>query len=373
MSRRLTSSPRHQQGGFILLTVLALVVVLVLLASAAATTADRMRADQQLDDARLAGQLNASSTEATLLYLLSTQRRTFAGLTVDKRIVYSPSELAEKQHGEFVTTLMPVGNELRMGDEVYSGLGDSRFALMTDAARANINLNPQLRQDWLIQLKASPEQQARLTDTLLDYQSPGNFPRLNGAKAEQYRQKGLQPPPERTLFTPLELRRVMGWRKLLAPVDDQAVVRTITTARTLPLDVNAAPLSVLTLLPGVTKGMAERVVALRNVDPFTNYGSVYALLPTLDEDNDWIGLFPSDSGTMELWPDATSAGTLVHWTLTPFDNGGSPWHIDYEFRLPARSGNGDAPARQPQTPLLGDAQTADARKPDASSGGGPPD
>ncbi|MBS0381171.1 MAG: hypothetical protein JSR56_01955 [Proteobacteria bacterium] len=371
MKRRLPRGHQQQEGGFILLTVLAMLVVLVLLASAAATTADRVRADQQLDDARLAGQLDAHSTEATLLYLLSTQRRTFAGLTVDARIVYSPSELAEKAHGEFVTTLMPVGNELRMNDELYSGLGSSRFALMTDAGRANISMNPQLRQGWLIQLHTTPEQQSRLGDTLLDYQSPGNFPRLNGAKADQYREKGLQPPPGRTLFTPLELRRVMDWGKLLAPLDDASLMNTLTTVRPNAIDVNAAPPSVLTMLPGVTRSMAERVVALRNVQAFNEYSSVYALLPTLDPDNDSIGLYPSDSGTMALWPDSTGAGTLVHWTLTPFDDGGSPWHIDYELRLPARAGGGDATPHPPQTPLLGDAQAADPGQPDATAGSGP--
>ncbi|WHZ19770.1 MAG: hypothetical protein OJF55_001919 [Rhodanobacteraceae bacterium] len=373
MKRRLPRSRQRQQGGFILLTVLAMLVVLVLLASAAATTADRVRADQQLDDARLAGQLDARSTEATLLYLLATQRRTFAGLTVDARIVYTPSELAEKAHGEFVTTLMPVGNELRMNDEVYSGLGSSRFALMTDAGRANISMNPVLRQNWLIQLKTSPQEQSRLSDTLLDYQSPGNFPRLNGAKADQYREKGLQPPPERTLFTPLELRRVMDWGKLLAPMDDATLLNTLTTVRPNPIDVNAAPLSVLMMLPGVTRTMAERVVALRNVQAFVDNASVYTLLPTLDEESDSIGLYPSDSGTMALWPDATGAGTLVHWTLTPFDNGGSPWHIDYELRLPARAGGNDAPPHQPQTPLLGDTQAAHPGQSDATPGSGASD
>ena len=373
MSRHMPCGYRHQQGGFILLTVLAILVVLVLLASAAATTADRVRADQQLDDARLAGQLDARSTQATLLYMLATQRRTFAGLTVDDRIVYTPSELAEKTQGEQVTTLMPVGNELRMDDAVYAGLGSSRFALLTDAGRANINLQPQMLQDWLIQMKASPAEQSRLTDTLLDYQSPGNFPSLNGAKADQYRGKGLQPPPNRTLITPLELRRVMDWGKLLAPLDDEALLRTITVVRTGSMDVNAAPLSALMLLPGVTREMAERIVALRNVQPFTNIATVYALLPTLDEDSDSIGLYPSDSGTMEVWPDATGAGTLVHWTLTPFGDGGSPWHIDYELRLPAREDADHAPAQRPQTALLGDTQAAHPGQSDTASGSGSPD
>lgn len=363
----------RQQGGFILLTVLAILVVLVLLASAAATTADRVRADQQLDDARLAGQLDAHSTQATLLYLLATQRRTFAGLTVDDRIVYTPSELAQKQHGDDVRTLLPVGNELRMNDEVYTGLGSSRFALMTDAGRVNLNLNPQLLQNWLVQLKASPDEQARLTDTLLDYQGPGNFPRLNGAKAEQYQQKGLQPPPNRTLITPLELRRVMDWGKLLASVDDQTLLRTVTVVRNGSIDVNSAPLSVLMLLPGVTRGMAERVVALRNVQAFVDTATVYALLPTLDQEAGSIGLYPSQSGTMEIWPDATGAGTLVHWTLTPFDDGRSPWQIDYELRLPARADADHAPAQQPQTPLLGDTQAAHAGQPDTAPGSGPAD
>ncbi|MHB1271831.1 MAG: type II secretion system minor pseudopilin [Rhodanobacter sp.] len=362
MSRRPWQWPTttaRAQGGFILLTVIAMLVVLVLLASAVATISDRVRHDQQLADTRLQGELAADSTRATVLYLLGTQRVTFGGVTVDDQVNLTAFEQTEKAAGEPVISNLPVGNELRLDNTLYRGLGTSRFALQADSGLLSVNWsNPVVLQNWLGRLKVPFEQQGPLFDKLLDYQDPDDLYRLNGAEAEQYRAAGRPPPPNRPLATPLELRRVMGWGKVLAPLSDRQLLDTVTASRTAQICINTAPASVLALLPGVTPAMAERVVDMRRLQAFYQYDAVYELLPTLPRDNDLVSLHPGGSGTLAIWPADGTSGWLLHWTVTPFDDGGQPWRIDYELRLSARPRNGRTPAREATTPLLSDPPAA---------------
>lgn len=341
------------QGGFILLTVIAILVVLTLLAAAAATTTNRVRADQARDDAQLTGQIDGFSTRATVLYLLATQRLTFGGLTVDGQVRLTADEQVAKDHGEDVHSDLPVGNELRMDNSLYQGLGSSRFALQADSGLLSLNWSaPSLLERWLINRKVPLEQQGPLLAKLLDYQDPDDVYRLNGAEAEQYRTADRLPPPNRALATPLELRRVLGWDKMLDGLDDQQLLATVTVARSAQINVNTAPASVLQLLPGVTAGMAARVIAMRQLHAFYQYWAVYELLPTVPPDLDLVSLYPGRSGSIEVWPDAGAAGNLLHWTLTPFDDGGHPWRIDYELGLSARPRGERTPVREAATPLL---------------------
>ncbi len=350
----MTRPPRRQAaGGFILLTVIAILVVMVLLATAAATISNRVRNDQLRDDARMAGELDAFSTRATALYLLGTQRLTFGGLTVDNQLRLTASEQTEKDESGSVFSNLPVGNELRLDNTLYAGVGASTFALQADSGRLSLNwANPLLVERWMVARKIPLEQQGPLLAKLLDYQDPDDTYRLNGAEAEQYRAAKRPPPPNRAIATPLELRQVLDWDKVLAKLDDQYLMDTLTAARSGEISVNTAPASVLELLPGVTPAMAKRIVAMRQVQAFYQYGAIYELLPTVPLDMDLIGLHPGESGTIETWPEAGAAGDLLHWTLTPFDDGGHPWRIDYELRLPARPRSERTPAREAATPLL---------------------
>lgn len=363
MTRRRHGPPPRgsRQDGFVLLTVIAVLLVLVMLAAAAAATTDRVRDDQIRDDQLMAGQIDGFSTRATVLYLLATQRLTFGGLTVDDRVRLTAQEQAAKDAGEDVLSNMPVGNELRLDGTAYHGLGDTVFALQADSGRLSINWsNPLLLQRWLERLKVPAQEQGPLLARLADYQDANDLYRLNGAEAEQYRKANRPPPPDRPLATALELRQVLGWDKALEGLDDRQLLDTVTVARSAQICINTAPASVLELLPGVTPDMAQRVVALRQVQPIYQPGAVQELLPSVPEGADLVNLHPGVSGTIEVWPGGKSAGWLLHWTLTPFDDGGRPWRIDYEIRSPARPRGGHTPVWEAATPLLSHAPAADA-------------
>src|SRR3546814_20125430 len=84
--------------GFILIIVLAMLVVLALLASSVALISERVR-DEQFDRQRqFQDALDMASTRATVGYLLTSQRMTFAGLTVDDWMVFTAG--AEAMRGD---------------------------------------------------------------------------------------------------------------------------------------------------------------------------------------------------------------------------------------------------------------------------------
>ena len=330
----------RRERGFVLLTVLAMVVVLTLLATAAAITVSRLRREAIVQQERLRGELDAYSTRSTLLYLLGTQRMTFAGLTVDDRIVYTAEEQATRKVDpeDLSISYTPVGNEIRLDGRDYRGLGDSQFALQDDRGRLSIDWAVAGTYDNLLrQLKVPVDQRGVLTDRLLDYQDSDDLPRLNGAEAPTYLQRGLPPPPNRPLLTPFELRRVLGWEKYLGAWSDAALARRLSAVRSVSINVNTAPASVLAMLPGVSPAMARRVVAYRNILPLDSYEGAQQLLPGLPPETDLVALYPGPSGTLESWPDSGGEGWQLHWTLTPFEHDGQPWRIDDAVRLERRS------------------------------------
>ena len=332
----------RDQRGFVLLTVLAMVVVLALLATAAAVTVSRLRREAIVQQERLRGELDAYSTRSTLLYLLGTQRMTFAGLTVDDRIVYTAEEQATRKVDpeDLSISYTPVGNEIRLDGRVYRGLGDSQFALQDDRGRLSIDWAVAGTYDNLLrQLKVPIDQRGVLTDRLLDYQDSDDLPRLNGAEAPTYLQRGLPPPPNRPLLTPFELRRVLGWENYLGAWSDADLARRLSAVRSVSINVNTAPASVLAMLPGVTPGMAQRMVAYRNLSPVNGYEEAQQLLPGLPPETDLVALYPGPSGTLESWPGTGGEGWQLHWTLTPFEHQGQPWSIDDAVWL-ERSGAG---------------------------------
>ena len=329
---------RHVHGrGFALLMVLGALVVLALLAAATATTVARLRAAAAQQQTQVLGGIDAYSTEQTLLFMLATQRMTFGGLTVNNTMVMNAQDQAihaQTQPGMPAISFTPVGNELRLDGTLYRGVGSADFALQDDRGRLSPNWAlPGMMQGLMRGLRVPIEDRGKLTDRLRDYQDSGDLPLLNGAEAPAYAARKLPPPPDRPLLTPYELLRVMSWGKYLAPLGYRGITRDLTVARNVSINVNTASLRVLESVPGVTPDQARRVLAMRALAPLNSYPEAQALLPSIPPDSGLLSLYPSSSGTLEIWPGEGSAGWLVHYTLTPFENDGSPWRIDYALRL----------------------------------------
>ena len=342
---------RANAGGFVLVIVLATLVVLTLLATAVATSAERAIGAARQDADRFDSELAMRSTRETLLFMLATQRQTLAGLTVNESDASaSITQVAEDPDG---FNALPVGNEIRLDGTPYQGLETTRFALQDDRGLLSANwAGPALRFALYDSLDVRETEWDGLDAKRLDYQDPDDLHRLNGAEKDQYRREGLPPPSNRALATPLELRRIPGWREMLSSIDDAQMLSLLTLSRSVDLNINTAPSSVLQLLPGLSRGTADRMVEMRRAAPFLSVGQAQETfgLGAVPPDN--LSLFAIPSGNLILWDERSGARRLLHWTLTPLEIDGSPWRIDYEVTLPRGKEPDQAVVGAPPTPLF---------------------
>ena len=106
--RRHPPSAARDQAGFVLVAVLAMLVILSLLAGTIGAVTQRLRDDELQRQRQLEDEIAMASTRATVLYLLLTQRMTFAGLTVDDQVVLSVDQQVEARGGNEPIGIMPV-------------------------------------------------------------------------------------------------------------------------------------------------------------------------------------------------------------------------------------------------------------------------
>lgn len=357
MHRQPATARRPGQRGFVLVAVLAMLVVLALLAGAVAQVTQRLRDDQFERQRLVQDEIAMAGTRATLLYLLTSQRMTFGGLTIDDQIVLTDDQQREADAGVRQVGIMAVGNEISLDGRAHRGLSGVNFALQDDRGLLGVNwVAPVILERWLGEVGGEPPERpiATLSNLLLDYQDADDLYRINSVEAAGYEEAGLPAPSNQTLATPLELRRVVGWREALEGVPDTTLVDNLTVARSPTINVNTAPVEVLASLPGLDRATAERVVAARQLRPFSLRAAFRDFAGALAAGEDSVSLYPSTSGILKLWSPRGGAVQVLHWTLTPLDDGGRPWREDYEFTLP-QDGRLDAGApRAVATPLFAD-------------------
>lgn len=347
---------RRNDSGFILVAVLVALVVISLLAAAVAVVSERAVAEAQAQNEAFRGEIAMASTRETLFYLLTSQRQTYGGLTVsDDQVWVAGQAIAERPVGDDDAgmSLLPVGNEIRLDGSPYVGLDGAGFALQDDAGRFSPNWTVDaFRPGFLSMLGIPPDTWAGLEAKRLDYQDPDSLYRVGGAETEQYLAAGLPPPSNQPLRTPLELRVIPGWREALASRDDAEVVSLLGASQSVLINVNTASADVLQSIPGVDPETARRIVALRENAPYILHWQFLEEFNLPLDDMAPVGMLAVPYGTMALWHNAGGAVHLLHWTLTPIDEGGRPWRIDYEIILPRDAVHDLDLARTPQTPLF---------------------
>ncbi|MDZ4348790.1 MAG: type II secretion system protein GspK [Xanthomonadaceae bacterium] len=345
---------RPHREGFVLILVLAILVALTVLAGTVALVTQRLRDDQLERQREWRAELDMADTRASVIYLLLTQRMTVGGLTVDDTINLTPDEQAEARlTGETPMSSAPVGNEVRLDSSAYRGLGSVDFALQDDRGLLSFNWAPPAFVAERMRLWGAGGNRNRLANLLLDYQDPDDLYRLNSAERAQYLEAGLAPPTNRALTTPQQLRAVLGWREALAGVDDTTLEQTFTAARSAMVNFNTAPLAVLESIPGIDTDAARRIVDARRLQPYTLLRQVFQQVPGFDfEETDLFSLFPAPSGTLRLWSREGGQARVLHWTLTPINEGGAPWREDYEYTLSQDGIGAELGARIAATPVL---------------------
>ena len=324
---------KRHSGGFVLVLVLAMLVVLGLLAGTIAAITARVLEQSQQRGRAMQDAVDIASTRATVLYLLSTQRVTMGGLTVDNLVSFGEGGIRPIQTLDDLNSSLPVGTEIPFDSRPHRGLGQARFSLQDDYGLFGVNWNP----TWALERLLAQGGQERpvpaeaLFNRLMDYQDRDDLYRLNSMEADGYRSAGLAPPTNLPLATPMELMRVAGWKEALAFMTPAQISDTLTVEPSAVVNVNTAPAAVLRTLEGVDAEKAERVIAYRKLQPFMTETAFSTFLGLAKSTESPVAVYPASSGTLKLWPSQGGRVVLVHWTLTPIEDGGHPWREDYEL------------------------------------------
>ena len=337
---------RRRSEGFILITTLWILAALTLAVGAYSVwTHLAIQRAQSLMQAHEARRLEFS-TLATIKYNLGVARLDLAGLPPVPAGLSRTSQTLPRVGDMGEISILPRGHEIRLDGTVYQAAGGVRFSIQDLAGLLNADegANPNLRR--LLGLLGVPLlQQGPLLAKLLDYTDPDDLVRLNGAEAPQYRARGLPPPPNRRLLTPLEAYRVLDWATQAGLWKDGAWERYTTALHFGPLNFNTAPRTVLESLPGMTPKAAQRIITAREKAPFVNsFQAITAAggIPGLNP-FDYV-TYSSRNLRVELWVPGTEYVQCYNLQLTPLlpDH---PWEVESFYRIPLQ----DAPrfARQP--------------------------
>ena len=329
--RRRVRRGRHAAGrrrGFILAAILWALVALAALAAYMDQATDTHVENARRSKLLLQAEIDRRSTEATVLYLLATNRVNFRGVV-----------LAREQ--EFLDPDVPIPDgfgygELRFGGEPYAGLGGVVFSLQDEAGLVSVNApdDPAL-QLVLRHLGAPDDAVARLMPRLRDYMDRNDDLGLDGAERHAYERAGLLPPANWFLASPTELNRVLGADRLLPPAAWRRL-RTMSTPRlvagrnfnTMPVEVVAA------LLGGIGQEALGPFLEARAAAPIASLaqiGDLTGQYPMLDSDA--LVPLPTPFVRLSTWWPAGGPRAVVGITLSPASET-APWRREYRYSEP---------------------------------------
>lgn len=335
------------RGGFIFAATLwALVALTVLAAYIDGMT--RTNVDNAYRAKRmLQAELDRRSTEATLLYLLGTNRMNRRNLVLESNPRFAGGEETIDATGDGV---------LGLGSEAYLGLGESAFSLQDELGLVSVNTpRSPLLSRVLESLGVPPQAAADLMPRLGDYIDTDRVLSLDGAEDYDYAQAGQAPPANWYLATAMELRRVLGVEGLLDRAQWQRL-RAMTTPRLLAaVNFNTMPPEVAAAILKTDVDDLATFLAVREEESLVRLDRIRELTRQFaDVDPRLVAKAPSVFVRVTTWWRYGGPRTVVGVTLTPASAFpppvAVPWRTEYRYSEPA----GQAGAlRKAATPLLG--------------------
>lgn len=324
-SRRLPQRPPRVAGFVLAVTLWILAGIAIVVGLVTIWSVDAVR-DAAGDRRRVEDQLAMLGTRDVLLYLAATRDMTIAGLPTRP---LADAEVATRRLEEFGAFRRdPIGGELRLDGQAYTGLDGSTFALQDEAGLFSLSWPQGIAIDRFLAAQGiAREQIPNLRDPLLDYIDLDALRQLHGAEAGEYKQQSLPPPPNRRLLLPLELGRIIGWREL-PDTQREALTELSTTFYSGAFNLNTAPAA---LLPGWLSGCpqaCEALVARREARPFSASPEIETLLGVRLSGDSMMDYryAPSDTLRLTLWGQ-TGAAWRIHVRLTAMADKSAPWII----------------------------------------------
>jgi len=329
--------------GFVLLTVLWLLAIISIVASIFAKWTYESIENAKKNRDNMQNLIDLHSTQAVVLYLLSTQQRNIAGITTYQKKPENLNLNDQFDIGSF--NLNTTGTEVRVDDRAYKGKGSIYFSLQDKAGLYNLNIasfdESELARRPIRRILANftipLESRNGLLDKLQDYIDDDDNHRINGAEKYHYKKKSLPPPANRRLFHPMEVYNIMDWdnQKYLWQNNLWGQLTTISFSGA--LNINTAPLFILKSFEGIDTEIAQKIITSRNKSPFSSMDSLSALIGINMADilnGTSVGFYPSRFIRISLWYQGGNFVRQIHIKITPTSNKKQPWYIAYTNDIP---------------------------------------
>ena len=308
--------------GFILVLVLWVLLALSVSVSALALWVSQStdQAIQQSEEMR--AQVDRFATRETLKFLLATRPSRTSGLYIGD----SPQQLAQAWRNRPMNNDRARGSpsDLHFDGTAYQAFQDVTFSIQDEAGLVGVNLfNPDWLDAVLNPIGISAARRSRLRQRLREYAdfSP------NPSRDAEYRMLNLPPPPQRFLLSSMEALTILEWRSAesaLAAADWGQYTTALVSGS---LNINTAPVDLLTWLPTVGPGRAELLAEARRVAPFRSVGQAERLL------NRRLDLFsfrtlPSEVLRLTLGDGFTERALRYTVRLTGTTDRTGPWRVE---------------------------------------------
>ena len=290
----------------------------------------------------LQAELDRRSTEATLLYLLATNRMSPRSLLIEN----------EQRFSDFDTMLDDeADSELSLAGVRYAGLGDTAFSIQDENGLVSVNTpSDPLFGAMMKSVGVSAPDLARLIPRVADYIDLDDRLTLDGAETRAYLEAELPPPPNWFLWTPMELSRVLGAASMLDHEQWRRLRNMATTRHLLSVNFNTMPEDVAMAVFGVEREALDAFFAERAENRVASMDQLFELTgrrPPVDPGI--LAVMPSYFLRITTWSRSGGARAIVGITLTPASLI-APWRTEYRYSEPVDHAR---PIEQTQMPLLG--------------------
>ena len=312
---------RRREAGFVLAATVWALAGLALIGAYVDQVVSSGVAAARERRAALRVELDRRSTEATVLYLLSTSRLDHRGLVFGDG---SGGDAGEDRPG------------LRVDGTVYAGLGATRLSVQDEAGLVSVNAP----RSWafralLARHGVRPAARDRVVARIEDYIDADDEPGLDGAERAEYRASGRAGPLNWIFATPLEAGRVLGLREAVGARAWRSLQPVLTVRPASGYNFNTMHRELLALVLDVGPGAVERLVAERGRAPVVDLDRIALLTGVhLEIDPMEFRALPSPFFRITLWEAGAGRRSVLGVELTPLGDR-APWRVDYRYDVPA--------------------------------------
>ena len=290
----------------------------------------------------LQAELDRRSTEATLLYLLATNRMSPRSLLVEYEQRFSSLDTRLDDEAD---------SELSLAGVRYAGLGDTAFSIQDENGLISVNSPRDPKFGAMMKsVGVSEPDLARLIPRITDYIDRDHALSLDGAEAEAYREAQQPLPSNWFLQAPMELNRVLGAASLINHEQWRRLRNMATSRLVVAVNFNTMPEDVVAAVLGVERETLDRFFAERAETRITSVNQLRQLAgapPAFRPGT--MAATPSYFLRLTTWWVGGGPRTVVGITLAP----GSliaPWRTEYRYSEPVDRA---VSLQETEIPLLG--------------------